>query len=115
MHVHLFVQPSYIFQSRPLTPPKVIRQQEYGKELSKQVDVKDSTRKRTREEQELLDRLEQAQRAEELAAQRERFLRNKVDSQNGYKHALGLSFSFLSFPLLLPINFHILFDLLMDL
>ena len=83
------MQPSYLFQQRPLTPPKVSRQEAYRRELERQVEVKEDTRKRLAEDEALLDRMEQAQRAEELAAERERYLRQKVDKMNTYKNGLG--------------------------
>ena len=82
------MQPLYLFQQRPLTPPKVSRQEAYRRELERQVEVKEDTRKRLAEEA-LLDRMEQAQRAEELAAERERHLRQKVGKMNTYKNGPG--------------------------
>ncbi|XP_069127195.1 coiled-coil domain-containing protein 81-like isoform X1 [Argopecten irradians] len=79
---------SYIFQKRPLTPPKIYKQEEYSKELAAQVDAKSSTHKKHQSDEEFLERLEQVQLAEDLAAQREQFLKDKNDQQDMYKKAL---------------------------
>ena len=65
------------------------RQEAYRRELERQVEVKEDTRKRLAEDEALLDRMEQAQRAEELAAERERYLLQKVGKMNNYKNGLG--------------------------
>lgn len=65
------------------------RQEAYRRELERQVEVKEDTRKRLAEDEALLDRMEQAQRAEELAAERERYLRQKLDKMSTYKNGLG--------------------------
>ncbi|XP_069127220.1 coiled-coil domain-containing protein 81-like isoform X3 [Argopecten irradians] len=85
---------SYIFQKRPLTPPKIYKQEEYSKELAAQVDAKSSTHKKHQSDEEFLERLEQVQLAEDLAAQREQFLKDKNDQQDMYKKALEVQLRF---------------------
>ncbi|XP_060067467.1 coiled-coil domain-containing protein 81-like [Ylistrum balloti] len=85
---------SYIFQKRPLTPPKIYKQEEYSKELAAQVDSKSSTQKKHQSDEEFLERLEQVQLAEDLAAQREQFLKDKNEQQDMYKKALEVQLRF---------------------
>ncbi|XP_033741100.1 coiled-coil domain-containing protein 81-like isoform X1 [Pecten maximus] len=85
---------SYIFQKRPLTPPKIFKQEEYSKELAQQVDSKSSTQKKHQTDEEFLERLEQVQLAEDLAAQREQFLKDKNEQQDMYKKALEVQLRF---------------------
>lgn len=85
---------SYIFQKRPLTPPKIYKQDEYSKELAAQVDSKSNTYKKRQSDEEFLERLEQVQLAEDLAAQREQFLMDKNDQQDMYKKALEAQLRF---------------------
>ncbi|OWF50937.1 coiled-coil domain-containing protein 81-like isoform X2 [Mizuhopecten yessoensis] len=79
---------SYIFQKRPLTPPKIFKQEEYSKDLAAQVESKSSTQKKYQTDEEFLERLEQVQLAEDLAAQREQFIMDKNEQQDMYKKAL---------------------------
>lgn len=79
---------SYIFQKRPLTPPRILKQREYATDLSGQVTVKDTVKQRRKADEEFLERLEQVQLAEDLAAQREQFIRDKQEQQDMYKNAL---------------------------
>ncbi|XP_045197677.2 coiled-coil domain-containing protein 81-like isoform X3 [Mercenaria mercenaria] len=81
-------QKSYIFQRRPLTPPRIIKQTEYSGDLAKQVEHKDNVKKKRQSDEEFLERLEQVQLAEDLAVQREQFLKEKADEQERYKKAL---------------------------
>lgn len=81
--------PSYIFQHRPLTPARVIKQREMNEELGKQVDEKESTKNRARADETFLERLEQVQLAEDLAAQRDAFMREKNEHQTLYRNALS--------------------------
>ncbi|XP_076077842.1 coiled-coil domain-containing protein 81-like isoform X3 [Mytilus galloprovincialis] len=79
---------SYIFQRRPLTPPRIFKQEEYSKDLGQQVDQKEDTKKKRQADEDFLERLEQVQLAEDLAKQREQFLREKAEQQDMYKNAL---------------------------
>ncbi|XP_062598479.1 coiled-coil domain-containing protein 81-like isoform X1 [Saccostrea cucullata] len=79
---------SYIFQKRPLTPPRILKQREYASDLAGQVTVKDTVKQKKKADEEFLERLEQVQLAEDLAAQREQFIRDKYEQQDMYKNAL---------------------------
>lgn len=79
---------SYLFQNRPLTPPRYIKQDEYGRELGGQVLTKQEKLSKLKREQEFLERLEQVQLAEDLALQREQYLREKKMGSDAYRKAL---------------------------
>lgn len=79
---------SYLFQNRPLTPPRGIKQDEYSKELGGQVISKFNKLSKLRKEQDFLERLEQVQLAEDLALQREQYLKEKRESSDAYRKAL---------------------------
>lgn len=85
---------SYIFQKRPLTPPRILKQREYATDLAGQVTVKDTVKQKRKADKEFLERLEQVQLAEDLAAQREQFIRDKQDQQDMYKNALEAQLKF---------------------
>ncbi|XP_076077845.1 coiled-coil domain-containing protein 81-like isoform X6 [Mytilus galloprovincialis] len=85
---------SYIFQRRPLTPPRIFKQEEYSKDLGQQVDQKEDTKKKRQADEDFLERLEQVQLAEDLAKQREQFLREKAEQQDMYKNALETQLRF---------------------
>lgn len=85
---------SYIFQKRPLTPPRILKQREYATDLAGQVTVKDTVKQKRKADEEFLERLEQVQLAEDLAAQREQFIRDKQDQQDMYKNALEAQLKF---------------------
>ena len=59
------LQPSYVFQYRPYTPPKYIKQGELNGELGKQVLDKRVRTEAHRADEQFLERLEQVQLAEE--------------------------------------------------
>lgn len=79
---------SYLFQNRPLTPPRYLKQDEYCKDLGSQVVSKYSKLSKLKKEQAFLERLEQVQLAEDLALQREQYLREKKESSDAYRKAL---------------------------
>lgn len=81
---------SYLFQNRPLTPPRYIKQDEYSKELGSQVVSKYNKLAKLKKEQEFLERLEQVQLAEDLAMQREQYLREKKEGSDAYRKALDV-------------------------
>ncbi|XP_046583248.1 LOW QUALITY PROTEIN: coiled-coil domain-containing protein 81-like [Haliotis rubra] len=81
-------QRSYIFQRRPLTPPRFPKQQGYFKDLASQVDMKEQTKQKRNADEAFFERLEQVQLAEDLAAQREQYLKDKYDQTDVYKKAL---------------------------
>ncbi|XP_071818829.1 coiled-coil domain-containing protein 81-like isoform X2 [Apostichopus japonicus] len=80
---------SYIFQTRPLTPPRLFMQDEYASYLAEQVEAKTATKSKQKNEKDFLERLEQVQLAEELAAQREQYLRDKAAHTDMYQRALS--------------------------
>ena len=57
--------PSYIFQKRPLTPPRFIKQERYFNELADQVATKTESDQKRKADDAFLERLEQVQLAEE--------------------------------------------------
>lgn len=79
---------SYIFQKRPLTPPALLKQEQYYQSLTKQMADRRGKEVKEKQDQDLLTRLEQVQLAEELAAQRSKYLRNKTEQTLTYKNAL---------------------------
>ncbi|KAH3738360.1 hypothetical protein DPMN_044994 [Dreissena polymorpha] len=85
---------SYIFQRRPLTPPRFIKQTEYSGDLAKQVEHKETVKAKRQSDEEFLERLEQVQLAEDLAIQREQFMREKAEEQEKYKKALETQLRF---------------------
>ncbi|KAM3934534.1 coiled-coil domain-containing protein 81 [Leptodactylus fuscus] len=79
---------SYIFQRRPLTPPAVLKQGQYYQSLTKQMADRRGKEVKEKQDRELLARLEHVQLAEELAAQRAKYLREKTEQIQSYKIAL---------------------------
>lgn len=79
---------SYIFQKRPLTPPVLIKQEQCYQSLTKQMADRRGKEEKEKQDQELLGRLEQIQLADELAAQRSKYLRGKNELMLSYKSAL---------------------------
>ncbi|XP_033635192.1 coiled-coil domain-containing protein 81-like [Asterias rubens] len=90
---------SYVFQRRCLTPPRHIQQEMYADDLADQVEAKMATRVNRKHDQEFLERLEQVQLAEELAAQREQYLRDKANQTDMYQRALSAQVRFKPLPL----------------
>ncbi|XP_013385182.1 coiled-coil domain-containing protein 81 [Lingula anatina] len=90
---------AYIFNKRPLTPPRFIKQNELSRDLEKQVDHKDVTKRKRKADEDFLERLEQVQLAEDLAAQRETYLREKVNQTDQYRKALSAQLKFKPVPL----------------
>lgn len=79
---------SYVFQRRPLTPPKHIKQEKYFNALKGQVDLKEEKKQKVKADEEFLERLEQVQLAEDLALQREEYINGKAEQTDQYKKAL---------------------------
>ncbi|XP_053312075.1 coiled-coil domain-containing protein 81 [Spea bombifrons] len=79
---------SYIFEERPLTPPAALKQKEYYQYLTKQMTGRKEKEVRQKQDQELLDRLEKVQLAEELAAQRTKYFKDRNEQTQCYKTAL---------------------------
>lgn len=90
---------SYLFQNRPLTPPRYIKQDEYGRELGGQVLTKQEKLSKLKKEQEFLERLEQVQLAEDLALQREQYLRDKKMGSDAYRKALDAQVRYKPLPI----------------
>lgn len=90
---------SYLFQNRPLTPPRYLKQDEYSKELGGQVLTKHEKLSKLKKEQEFLERLEQVQLAEDLALQREQYLREKRMGSDAYRKALDAQVRFKPLPI----------------
>uniref|UniRef100_A0A8C5M2P4 Coiled-coil domain containing 81 n=1 Tax=Leptobrachium leishanense TaxID=445787 RepID=A0A8C5M2P4_9ANUR len=79
---------SYIFQRRPLTPPISLKRDQCYQALTKQMVQKREKEVRGKQDKELLDRLEQAQLAEALSAQKAKYLKEKDEQVQCYKTAL---------------------------
>lgn len=79
---------SFVFRKRVKTPPKMYRQQELGSYLSMQIDSKNKEVNLAKQELDYIEKMEQLQLAEELAAQREYYLREKEIRKNALKSAL---------------------------
>ncbi|KAK7107042.1 coiled-coil domain-containing protein 81-like [Littorina saxatilis] len=92
-------QRSYIFQRRPLTPSRLPKQEQYLNDLTKQVESKETVVATKKADEHFLERLEQVQLAEDLAAQREQYIRDKVDSVSTYKKALDAQLRFKPVPI----------------
>jgi nucleoid DNA-binding protein len=88
--------PSYVFQRRPLTPPRFIKQEKYFNALKEQVDFKDEKEKKQKADNDFLERLEQVQLAEDLALQRDEYVNGKIDQVNQYKTALDAQVMYLN-------------------
>ncbi|KAL2806909.1 coiled-coil domain-containing protein 81 isoform 2, partial [Daubentonia madagascariensis] len=80
---------SFLFDKRPLSPElNALRQEEYSQSLLKQMDNRREKEVKQRQNRELMDRLEQVQLTEELAAQRAKYLKDKMEETQCYKRAL---------------------------
>jgi len=80
---------SYVFQERALTPSRKYNQHEYGKALETQVKIRNARQTREKHDRKFQEKLEQAQLAEDLANQREQFLRTKAEQVSQYQKALS--------------------------
>ncbi|XP_070481714.1 coiled-coil domain-containing protein 81 isoform X4 [Equus przewalskii] len=80
---------SFLFDKRPLSPEiNAFKQEEYSQSLLKQVDNRREKQIKQRQNRELMDRLEQVQLTEELAAQRAKYIKDKMEETWCYKRAL---------------------------
>ncbi|XP_038234594.1 LOW QUALITY PROTEIN: coiled-coil domain-containing protein 81 [Dermochelys coriacea] len=79
---------SFVFVKRPPSPPPYAKQEEYSQDLLKQMEDKKEKEAKLKEDKELMDRLERVQLAEELAAQRAKYLKGKMEEMQCYKRAL---------------------------
>ncbi|XP_014645881.1 PREDICTED: coiled-coil domain-containing protein 81 isoform X2 [Ceratotherium simum simum] len=80
---------SFLFDKRPLSPEiNAFKQEEYSQSLLKQMDNRREKEIKQRQNRELMDRLEQVQLTEELAAQRAKYIKDKMEETQCYKRAL---------------------------
>uniref|UniRef100_A0A8D0LQJ5 Uncharacterized protein n=1 Tax=Sus scrofa TaxID=9823 RepID=A0A8D0LQJ5_PIG len=80
---------SFLFDKRPLSPEiNAFKQEAYSQSLLKQVDCRRGKDIKQRQNRELMDRLEQVQLTEELAAQRAKYIKDKMEETQCYKRAL---------------------------
>ncbi|KAG8514780.1 Coiled-coil domain-containing protein 81, partial [Galemys pyrenaicus] len=80
---------SFLFDKRPLsTEINAFKQEEYSQSLLKQMDNRREKAIKQRQNKELMDRLEQVQLTEELAAQRAKYIKDKMEERLCYKRAL---------------------------
>ncbi|XP_061262011.1 coiled-coil domain-containing protein 81 [Bos javanicus] len=80
---------SFLFDKRPLSPEiNAFKQEEYSQSLLKQMDHRREKDIKQRQNRELMDRLEQVQLTEELAAQRAKYIKDKMEETQCYKRAL---------------------------
>ncbi|XP_048216205.1 coiled-coil domain-containing protein 81 [Perognathus longimembris pacificus] len=80
---------SFLFDKRPLSSEiNALRQEEYSQTLLKQMEKRREKEIKQRQDREVMDRLEQDQLTEELAAQRAKYLKDKMEGTQRYKRAL---------------------------
>ncbi|XP_007168551.2 coiled-coil domain-containing protein 81 [Balaenoptera acutorostrata] len=80
---------SFLFDKRPLSPEiNAFKQEEYSQSLLKQMGHRREKDIMQRQNRELMDRLEQVQQTEELAAQRAKYIKDKMEETQCYKRAL---------------------------
>ncbi|XP_055479686.1 coiled-coil domain-containing protein 81 [Psammomys obesus] len=80
---------SYLFDKRPLSPEiNAFKQDGYSQSLLKQMESKREKEIKQKQNRELMDRLEQVQLTEELAAQRAQYIKEKMEEMQCYKRAL---------------------------
>ncbi|XP_053564617.1 coiled-coil domain-containing protein 81 [Bombina bombina] len=79
---------SYIFDKRPLTPPALIKQEQCFQSLVQQMTERRGKETKLKQDKELMDKLEQMQLAEEIAAQRAKYLKEKNEQMLCFKGAL---------------------------
>ncbi|XP_058041612.1 coiled-coil domain-containing protein 81 [Ahaetulla prasina] len=79
---------SFIFEKRPPSSTLHEKQEEYAQHLDMQLECRKARDAKHKQEQDFIDRLQQVQLAEELAAQRAKYLRDKMEENQIYKTAL---------------------------
>ncbi|TEA26142.1 hypothetical protein DBR06_SOUSAS8510022, partial [Sousa chinensis] len=80
---------SFLFDKRPLSPEvNALKQEEYSQSLLKQMCHRREKDIKQRQNREMMDRLEQVQLTEELAAQRAKYIKDKMEETQCYKRAL---------------------------
>nr|XP_033806439.1 coiled-coil domain-containing protein 81 isoform X3 [Geotrypetes seraphini] len=93
------VQKSYILRKRPPTPSSWIKEVPHAYCLLQQVEYKKEKEARAKQDQELLDRLEQFQLAEHLAAEKAKCQKEKTEQTLSYKNALETQLKMKPLPL----------------
>ncbi|XP_016062218.1 PREDICTED: coiled-coil domain-containing protein 81 [Miniopterus natalensis] len=93
MRIHKNEKPefykSFLFYKRPSSPEsKALKQEEHFQSLLKQMNNRREKEINQRENKELMERLEQVQLTEELAAQRAKYIQDKMEETECYKRAL---------------------------
>ncbi|XP_074160776.1 coiled-coil domain-containing protein 81 [Sminthopsis crassicaudata] len=82
---------SYIFDKRPLSPElNYAKQEEYSQGLLKQMESRREKELKQKQNSDLMDRLEQVQLTEDLAAQRSKYLKDRMEEAQYYKRALDV-------------------------
>ncbi|XP_072466727.1 coiled-coil domain-containing protein 81 [Notamacropus eugenii] len=82
---------SYIFDKRPLSPEiNSAKQEEYCQGLLKQMENRREMELKQKQNAELMDRLEQVQLTDDLAAQRSKYLKDRMEEAQYYKRALDV-------------------------
>ncbi|XP_066927000.1 coiled-coil domain-containing protein 81-like isoform X2 [Clytia hemisphaerica] len=87
-------QRSFVFRSRPITPPHYIKQEDYQTDLARQVSDKRCSTNKSMKDKDRLERLEQLELAEDLAIQREHYWKSKRLQSDQYRKALDTQMSF---------------------
>ncbi|XP_044521956.1 coiled-coil domain-containing protein 81 [Gracilinanus agilis] len=82
---------SFIFDKRPHSPEiNSAKQEEYSQGLLKQMESRREKEMKQKQNAELMDRLEQVQLTEDLAAQRSKYLKDRMEEAQYYKRALDV-------------------------
>lgn len=79
---------SFVFRKRCRTPPKMYKQAELNDFLSKQIDHRQKESILNKNETSYMEKMEQLKLAEDLASQREAYLKTKYQRQIDLKNAL---------------------------
>eukprot|EP00112_Aurelia_sp_Birch-Aquarium-sp1_P010963 Seg2317.3 transcript_id=Seg2317.3/GoldUCD/mRNA.D3Y31 product="Coiled-coil domain-containing protein 81" protein_id=Seg2317.3/GoldUCD/D3Y31 len=91
-------QRSFVLHKRTVSPPFYLSQNQYHVDLADQVKKRSMNFMKSKKEQEFLERLEQVHLADELAAQREQYLRNKKLQSEEYKRSLDTQMRYRPLP-----------------
>jgi len=87
---------SYVFRQRPITPPHYLKQENYRVDLAHQVYEKSSRLKDDKLAKDTMERVEQLQLADDLADQRNYYLKSKRLQSDEYRKALDTQMMFQS-------------------
>ncbi|XP_062866899.1 coiled-coil domain-containing protein 81-like [Trichomycterus rosablanca] len=86
---------SYIFNVRPFTPPKLLKQRQYTQELTEQVTQLKQSHERSLQEEKIIDKLQQVQLAEDLARRKAHDVKMKKENVRKLQRALDYQLEFL--------------------